>query len=64
MKVKVHEVFPWKKIVEAHEEMEANKNTGKVSYPKCFFVTFDYLGGVPFSFDVREGKQVDLTPYW
>jgi hypothetical protein len=31
LKVKVHEVFPWDKVVEAHKEMEANKNSGKVS---------------------------------
>lgn len=31
VKVEVHEVFDWKKAREAHEEMEANKNSGKVS---------------------------------
>ncbi len=31
VKVEVHEVFPWEKVVEAHKEMEANKNSGKVS---------------------------------
>jgi NADPH:quinone reductase-like Zn-dependent oxidoreductase len=31
MKVSVHEVFPWDKIQDAHKEMEANKNSGKVS---------------------------------
>lgn len=31
IKVMVHEVFPWTKVVEAHKEMEANKNSGKVS---------------------------------
>ena len=30
LQVKVHEVFTWDKVVEAHQEMEANKNTGKV----------------------------------
>lgn len=30
MKVEVHEVFPWTKATEAHKEMEANKNSGKV----------------------------------
>ncbi|CCM05738.1 uncharacterized protein FIBRA_07970 [Fibroporia radiculosa] len=26
----IHEVFPWTKIQEAHHEMEANKNSGKI----------------------------------
>ena len=25
------QIFPWTKVVEAHKEMEANKNSGKVS---------------------------------
>lgn len=33
MEVKVHEVFDWEKVVDAHKEMEANKNSGKVSQP-------------------------------
>lgn len=32
MAVKVHEVFDWNKVVEAHKEMEANKNSGKVRH--------------------------------
>ena len=31
MSIEVHEVFPWTKVQEAHEEMEANRNSGKVS---------------------------------
>ena len=31
MTVEIHEVFPWDKVVEAQKEMEANKNSGKVS---------------------------------
>nr|ADE10073.1 ADH N [Tremella fuciformis] len=30
MSVEVHEVFPWTKVQEAHEEMEANRNSGKI----------------------------------
>jgi hypothetical protein len=30
MKVEIHEVFPWDKVIEAQKEMEANKNSGKV----------------------------------
>nr|VWO99467.1 Reducing polyketide synthase FUB1 (EC (Fusaric acid biosynthesis protein 1) [Ganoderma boninense] len=26
----IHEVYPWTKIQEAHREMEANKNSGKI----------------------------------
>ncbi|GFZ46841.1 hypothetical protein JCM24511_04061 [Saitozyma sp. JCM 24511] len=32
MKVEVHEVFPWTKVAEAHKEMEANKNSGKIVF--------------------------------
>lgn len=32
MRVEVHEVFPWDKVVEAHEEMEANRNSGKIVF--------------------------------
>lgn len=31
MKIEVHEVFPWSEVVKAQKEMEANKNSGKVS---------------------------------
>jgi hypothetical protein len=31
MKVSVHDVYDWEKVAEAHKEMEANKNSGKVS---------------------------------
>jgi NADPH:quinone reductase-like Zn-dependent oxidoreductase len=31
MRVEVHEVYSWDKVVDAHKEMEANKNSGKVS---------------------------------
>lgn len=31
MRVEVHEVFEWDKVVEGQKEMEANKNSGKVS---------------------------------
>ncbi len=44
LKVKVHEVFPWDKVVEAHKEMEANKNSGKVSetrFDLCFALAFE-----------------------
>jgi NADPH:quinone reductase-like Zn-dependent oxidoreductase len=30
MRIEVHEVFPWDKVADAHKEMEANKNSGKV----------------------------------
>lgn len=32
MKVEVHEVFPWTKVIDAHKEMEANKNSGKIVF--------------------------------
>lgn len=32
MRVEVHEVFDWDKVVEGQKEMEANKNSGKVSH--------------------------------
>lgn len=32
MRIEVHEVFPWDKVAHAHKEMEANKNSGKVSF--------------------------------
>ncbi|KAL7421992.1 hypothetical protein Q5752_003764 [Cryptotrichosporon argae] len=32
MKVEVHEVFPWEKVADAHKEMEANKNSGKIVF--------------------------------
>ncbi|EIW65898.1 hypothetical protein TREMEDRAFT_70350 [Tremella mesenterica DSM 1558] len=32
MKVEVHEVFDWKDVRKAHEEMEANKNSGKIVF--------------------------------
>jgi len=28
--IKIHKVFPWSQIVDAHKEMEASKNTGKI----------------------------------
>jgi len=31
MKVEVHKVYDWKDVVEAQQEMEGNKNSGKVS---------------------------------
>lgn len=31
MKIEVHEVFPWTEVIKATKEMEANKNSGKVS---------------------------------
>lgn len=30
MQVSVHDVYDWKKVADAHKEMEANKNSGKV----------------------------------
>lgn len=30
MKVSVHDVYDWEKVADAHKEMEANKNSGKV----------------------------------
>jgi len=30
MKTYIHKVYPWTKIQEAHREMEANKNSGKI----------------------------------
>jgi putative PIG3 family NAD(P)H quinone oxidoreductase len=30
MKTYIHKVYPWTKIQEAHQEMEANKNSGKI----------------------------------
>ncbi|WWD21832.1 hypothetical protein CI109_106320 [Kwoniella shandongensis] len=30
MKVVIHEVYPWSKVIEAHKDMEANKNSGKL----------------------------------
>jgi NADPH:quinone reductase-like Zn-dependent oxidoreductase len=30
LRVYVHKVFKWEKIREAHDEMEANKNCGKI----------------------------------
>jgi NADPH:quinone reductase-like Zn-dependent oxidoreductase len=38
MKIEVHEVFDWKDVVKAHQEMEANKNSGKVSWHVCSVV--------------------------
>jgi len=35
MKVEVHEVFEWDKVIEGQKEMEANKNSGKVSDAGC-----------------------------
>lgn len=32
MKVSVHDVYGWDRVAEAHREMEANKNSGKVSW--------------------------------
>lgn len=32
MKVSVHDVYGWERVAEAHKEMEANKNSGKVSF--------------------------------
>lgn len=32
LKVEVHEVYDWEKVGEGHREMEANKNSGKVSW--------------------------------
>ncbi|KAK1924033.1 hypothetical protein DB88DRAFT_488907 [Papiliotrema laurentii] len=32
MKVEIHEVFPWDKVIEAQKEMEANKNSGKIVF--------------------------------
>jgi len=29
-RIQIHKVYNWKEIKEAHEEMEANKNTGKI----------------------------------
>jgi len=30
LKVFIHKTYPWSQIVEAHQEMEANKNSGKI----------------------------------
>ncbi|KAI5455555.1 hypothetical protein NCC49_000362 [Naganishia albida] len=30
MQVSVHDVYDWKKVADAHKEMEANKNSGKI----------------------------------
>jgi len=39
MRVEVHEVFPWEKVVDAHKEMEANKNSGKVRTCPCIMAS-------------------------
>jgi len=32
IKIQVHEVFPWTKVAEAHNEMAANQNAGKIVF--------------------------------
>lgn len=32
MKVSIHDVYSWDKVIEAHKEMEANKNSGKIVF--------------------------------
>lgn len=44
MKVEIHEVFDWEKVVDAHKEMEANKNSGKVSHSPCRLFCWMTLG--------------------
>lgn len=39
MKIEVHEVFPWDKVADAHKEMEANKNSGKVSWLSAVLIS-------------------------
>lgn len=34
-------MFPWTKVIDAHKEMEANKNSGKVSLGICAGVGAD-----------------------
>lgn len=54
MRVEVHEVFPWEKVGEAHKEMEANKNSGKVSFSLLVFAWIDVLTSCQIVFEVTE----------
>lgn len=56
MKVSVHDVYGWERVAEAHKEMEANKNSGKVS--RLLRRRLRIAGGLMVSQD-RFGDQVN-----
>ena len=61
MRVEVHEVFEWDKVVEGQKEMEANKNSGKVSakaFRWCLAAAMVFSTPPPTSltFDASRGR--------